>query len=69
MATWLNNNHRRIELEDKAKVVESVGGGGGGTKFVQFLAVLVVLPQSIWKTRMHLTLSFKWTKAKQLAQQ
>ena len=34
---------RRIELEDKAKVVASVWG----TEFVQFLAALAVLPWSI----------------------
>ena len=35
------NHRRRIELEDKAKVVVSVWG----TEFVQFLAALVVLPR------------------------
>ena len=36
-------DRRRIELEDKAKVVASVWG----TEFVQFLAALAVLPWSI----------------------
>ena len=36
-------HRRRIELEDKAKVVASVWG----TEFVQFLAALAVLPWSI----------------------
>ena len=37
------SHRRRIELEDKAKVVASVWG----TEFVQFLAALAVLPWSI----------------------
>ena len=36
-----SNHRRRMELEDKAKVVVSVWG----TEFVQFLAALVVLPR------------------------
>ena len=36
----LSRNRRRIELEDKAKVVAS----DWGAEFVQFLAVLAVLP-------------------------
>ena len=36
-------NRRRVELEDKTKVVASVWGA----EFVQFLAALAVLPQSI----------------------
>ena len=55
---------RRIELEDKAKVVASVCGA----KFVQFLDALAVLPFSTWKNRMNSTISSKLT-AKQLAQQ
>ena len=38
-------HRRRTETEGKAKVVASVWGA----EFVQFLAVLAVLPQSIWK--------------------
>ena len=48
-------HRRRIELEDKAKVVAS----DWGAEFVQFLAALAVLPWSIWKNRMNLTFSFK----------
>ena len=40
-----NNHRRRIELEDKAKVVASVWG----TQFIQFLAALAILPWSIEK--------------------
>ena len=42
-----NNHRRRIELEDKAKVVASVWG----TQFIQFLAALAILPWSIEKKR------------------
>ena len=60
---------RRMETEGTAKVVASVWG----TKFVQFLATLPVLPRSnwkkrcrsIWKTRLNSTLSFISTKTKQ----
>ena len=47
-----------MELEDESKVVTSVWG----EKFVQFLAALAVLPQSIWKNRMYSTFSFKQTR-------
>ena len=43
------SHRRRIELEDKAKVVVSVWG----EKSVQFLASLVVLPRSVWKKRLN----------------
>ena len=49
-----------MELEDKAKVVLS----GWGAEIVQFLAMLTVLPRSVWKNRMNLTVSSKWTKGK-----
>ena len=58
-----------MELEDKAKVVASVWG----EEFVQFLAALAVLPQSIWKKQLNSaglfgkTLYFKMTETKQLA--
>ena len=53
---FMHKEHRRrIELEDKAKVVVSVWG----TEFVQFLAALAVLPRSTWKNRMNSTFSFK----------
>ena len=42
-------HRRRIETEGKAKVVTSVWGA----QFVQFLAALAVLPQSIWKKRLN----------------
>ena len=38
-----SNHRRRIELEDKAKVVASVWGA----ECVQFLSALAVLPRSI----------------------
>ena len=41
----LRSHKRRMETEDKAKVVASAWGA----KFIQFLAGLAVLPQSIWK--------------------
>ena len=43
----LPEHRRRIELEDKAKVVASVWG----TQFIQFLAALAILPWSIEKKR------------------
>ena len=52
-----------METEGKAKVVASVWGA----EFIQFLAVLAILPWSIWKKRINSTLSSKWTEAKQLA--
>ena len=42
-----------MEREAKAKVVGSVWGAD----FVQFLAALDVLPRSIWRNRMNLTVS------------
>ena len=41
----------------------------GGADFVQFLAVLAVLPKWIWKKRLNLYYSSKLTEAKQLAWQ
>ena len=61
-------HRRRMEREEKAKVVASVWGGGG-KDFVQFLSALAVLPWSIWKNRMNSTFSSKQTKAKELARQ
>ena len=55
MLTLGLRHRRKIELEDKAEVVVSVWGA----KFVQFLTVLAVFPQSIWKNRMNSTFSFK----------
>ena len=40
---------RRIYIEAKAKVVESVWGG----EFFSFLAVLAIFPRSIWKNRLN----------------
>ena len=58
-----SQSQKKVELEDKAKVVASVWG----VKFVQFFAALAVLPLSIWKNRMNSTCSFnKTNKAKQL---
>ena len=54
-----------MELEDKAKVVVSVWGA----ECVQFLAALAVLPRSIWKKRMNLTVSSRSTEAKQWTRQ
>ena len=45
------HRRRRMEREAKTKVVASVWG----TKFVQFLATLAVLPRSIWKKRLNST--------------
>ena len=42
---------RRIKRKDKAKVVASDWGGGGG-EFIQFLAALAVLPGMIFYNRM-----------------
>ena len=52
---------RRMETEAKAKVVASVWGA----EFPQFLAVLGILPPSIWKTRMNSTFFSISAKAKQ----
>ena len=56
-----------METEDKAKAVASVSG----SKFVQFLAALetVEFSRSIWKKRLNLTDSSKYTEAKQIARQ
>ena len=54
-----------MEREAKAKIVASVLGA----EFIQFLAMLAILPPSIWKNRMSLTFSSKSTEAKQLAWQ
>ena len=51
--------HRRIELEDKAKVVASY----------RILAALSVLPRSFWNKPLNSTVSFKKTESKQLARQ
>ena len=40
---------RRIKTEEKAKVVNSVWG----EEFIQFLAVLAILPRTILKNRMN----------------
>ena len=53
-------HRRRMELEDKAKVVASVCGA----EIITFLALLAVLPWSIWKKRLNSPYSFKWTKAR-----
>ena len=42
-----SSQRRRIYTEAKAKVVASVWG----KEFVQFLAALAILPQTIWETR------------------
>ena len=47
-----SDHRRRMELEDKAKVVASV----------QFLAALAVLPLSIWKKRFILFFQIDWGK-------
>ena len=59
------HQRRRMELEDKAKVVASFLGA----ECVQFLAALAVLPRSVGKKRMNSTVSSKATKAQQLTQQ
>ena len=41
----------------------------GGAEFVQFLAALAVLHESIWKKRLNSSYSSKSTEAKQLARQ
>ena len=55
----------RMERKAKAKVIAFVWGA----EFVQFLAALAVLPQSIWKKWLNSTVSFKTTETKQLARQ
>ena len=61
--------HRRRNYkycaESKTKVVASVWGAN----FIQFLAVLAILPRSIWKNRVNSSFSFKSTEAKFLARQ
>ena len=47
--TFLYVHRRRLETETKAKVIASVWGA----KFIQFLAVLAVLPRLIWKKRLN----------------
>ena len=37
-------HRRRIKTEEKAKVVASVGGGGG-EEFIKFLVALAILPR------------------------
>ena len=56
---------RRIEREEKAKLVASVWR----EKFIQFLAALAVLPQLNWKKKLNSSLSFKSTEGKQPAGQ
>ena len=56
------SHRRRIELEDKAKVVASVWGA----KFVQFLDSLAVLPRLIWKNRMNLTFMLRFITSWQI---
>ena len=53
-------HRRRIELEDKTKVVASISGA----KFVQFLCALTVLPWSIRKNRMNSTFFFQIVQGK-----
>ena len=60
-----NSHRRRMETEEKSKVVASVWGAD----FIQFLAALAVLPRWIWKKRISSTFAFKSTKAKQRARQ
>ena len=38
--------------------------GGGGAEFIQFLAALAVLSQSIWQKRFNSTVSFNSTYSK-----
>ena len=59
------HQRRRMELEDKAKVVPSVWGA----EFVKFLAALAVLHWSIRKERSNSSYFSKSTKAKQLARE
>ena len=54
-----------MDREAKAKGVVSVWG----TDFVHFLAMLAVLPRSIWKNSINSTVSSKSTEAKQLVRQ
>ena len=54
-----------METEGTAKVVASVWEA----EYVQFLAALAVLSQSIWKKRLNSSYSSKPTEAKQLARQ
>ena len=49
------SHRRRMKTEEKAKVVASVGE----EEFVQFLAVLAVMPRTILKNRMNSSFSFK----------
>ena len=49
------SHRRRINTEEKAKVVASVRGA----EFIQFLAALAVLPRMILKNRMNSSFSFK----------
>ena len=46
-----------MKTEEKTKVVASVGGGG--EKFIKFLAAIAVLPMTILKNRMNSSFSFK----------
>ena len=44
-----------METEAKEKVVASVWG----SEFIQVIAAMAILPQSIWKNRMNSSFSFK----------
>ena len=44
-----------MKTEEKTKVVASVGGGG--EKFIKFLAAIAVLPMTILKNRMNSSFS------------
>ena len=50
-------HRRRMETEEKAKVLASVWG----TEFIKFVATLAILPRSIWKNRTNSTVSSKLT--------
>ena len=54
------SHRRRMETEAKAKVVAS----GWGAEFIQFLAVLAVLPRSIWKKRLNSYYSSQYAETK-----
>ena len=51
---------RRMYTEAKAKVVASIWGA----EFIQFLAALDILPQTIWKNGLNSSFYFKSTEAK-----
>ena len=51
-------HRRRMETEAKLKIVASVWG----TEFIPFLAMLAILPRSIWKNRINSTVSSKLSR-------